>query len=323
MSADPARNVEPAPAGNGSSEGDGQTAWVEDFLRYARGERRLSKHTVAAYRRDLAQLRTFLGEWEGSVDWRWDAGDRVTIRSFLGWLEGRGLKRSSIQRKLAAVRAFYAFLRRTDRVPDNPAKLVRAPRRERPLPGFLSEERARDLLDAVGEAATSEGEFLALRRWALLELLYSSGLRLSEVHGLDRPGVDLRGGQVRVLGKGSVERVVPLGRRACEALARYLDRRPRTGNAALFLSARGGRLSRRQIQRDVTAALQAAAGGEPLTTHSLRHTFATHLLDRGADLVSVKEMLGHASLSTTRIYTHTSVERLKRVHARAHPRGGE
>ena len=297
--------------------------WVEDFLRYASAERRLSGNTVAAYRRDLGQFDAFMSAWEATNDWRWTDVRRVSIRSFMGELDERGLKRSSIARKLAAIRAFYAFLQRTERIEASPAHLVRTPRRERALPSFLSEGQARDLLDAAGEAARSDGTPLALRRWALLEVLYSCGLRLAEAHALDTTAVDLAAGQLRALGKGDKERVVPLGRPAAEALRLYLAARPRGESPAVFHSLRGTRLSRRQIQRDITAQLARVAEGERLTTHSLRHSFATHLLDRGADLVSVKEMLGHASLSTTRIYTHTSVDRLKRVHSRAHPRGGE
>lgn len=296
--------------------------WRDDFLRYAASERRLSPNTIDGYRRDLAQFATFLDAYHGG-GWTWDGLDRLTIRSFLGELESRGLARSSVQRKLAAVRAFYAFLHRTGRVDANPARLVRAPRRERPLPGFLTEDSAEALFDAVGALAAAEGSVLALRRRALLELFYSCGLRLAEAQGLDRSALDLSGGQARVLGKGGVERVVPVGRRAQSALRDYLRVRPPADSDAVFVSSRGERLSRRQIQRDVTRMLDAVADGERLSTHSLRHTFATHLLDRGADLVSVKELLGHASLTTTRIYTHTSVERLKQVHARAHPRGGE
>jgi len=298
-------------------------AWVDDFLRYARAERRLSPNTVSAYRRDLGQFEAFVSAYEGTHDWGWADVHRVSIRSFMGDLEIRGLKRSSIARKLTAVRAFFAFLQRTDRVEASPARLVRTPRRDRTLPSFLSEEDARELLDAAGEAARRDGSAVALRRWAVLELLYSCGLRLAEVHGLDVTAVDRHTGQVRALGKGEKERVVPLGRRASEALGAYFGKRGESGSRAAFLSVRGTRLSRRQIQRDVTAQLARVADGDRLTTHSLRHSFATHLLDRGADLVSVKEMLGHASLSTTRIYTHTSVDRLKRVHSRAHPRGGE
>ena len=298
-------------------------AWVDDFLRYARAERRLSPNTVSAYRRDLDQFEAFVSAYEGTRDWGWADVHRVSIRSFMGDLESRGLKRSSIARKLAAVRAFFAFLQRTDRVEASPARLVRTPRRDRTLPSFLSEEDARELLDSAGEAARRDGSAVALRRWALLELLYSCGLRLAEVHGLDATAVDSRAGQIRALGKGEKERIVPLGRRASEALDAYFGKRGESTSRAAFLSVRGTRLSRRQIQRDVTAQLARVADGDRLTTHSLRHSFATHLLDRGADLVSVKEMLGHASLSTTRIYTHTSVDRLKRVHSRAHPRGGE
>lgn len=298
-------------------------AWVDDFLRYARAERRLSPNTVSAYRRDLDQFEAFVTAYEGTRDWGWADVDRVSIRSFMGDLELRGLKRASIARKLTAVRAFFAFLQRTDRVEASPAQLVRTPRRDRTLPTFLSEDDARELLDAAGEAARRDGSAVALRRWAVLELLYSCGLRLAEVHGLDVTAVDRHTGQVRALGKGEKERVVPLGRRASDALGAYFGKRGESVSRAAFLSVRGTRLSRRQIQRDVTAQLARVADGDRLTTHSLRHSFATHLLDRGADLVSVKEMLGHASLSTTRVYTHTSVDRLKRVHSRAHPRGGE
>ena len=296
--------------------------WLEDFLRYAGKERRLSPNTIDGYRRDLGQFSTFLDGYLGSADWAWEAVERLWIRSFLGSLEARGLKRSSVQRKLAAIRAFYAFLHRSGRTDANPARLVRAPRRERPLPGFLTEDGAETLFGLIERVASEEGGVLPLRRRATLELLYSCGVRLAELQRLDVADLDLERGQLRVLGKGSVERVVPVGSRAVRAVREYLAARPEAPNGPLLVSARGTRLSRRQIQRDVGTALAAVADGERLSTHSLRHTFATHLLDRGADLVSVKELLGHASLTTTRIYTHTSVERLKRVHAESHPRGG-
>ncbi len=316
----------------------------DDFLRYAELERRLSPHTVAAYRGDLDQFEGFLvADHLGTSDWSWEDLDRLAIRSFLGWLEAPkkdregntvpGLKRSTIQRKLSAIRAFYAFLHHTEKIETNPARLVRAPRRERTLPGYLTQDRSELLFELVAEEARSENAPLAVRRWALLELIYSCGLRLAEVQRLDLGDVDLDERQARVLGKGDKERIVPLGSRAVKALSAYLRVRsgashpagsspPGSAGSPLFLSARGRRLSRRQMQRIVTDALALVGGGERLSTHSLRHTFATHLLDGGADLVSVKEMLGHASLSTTRVYTHTSVERLKEVHARSHPRGG-
>lgn len=319
---------------NGSSEEPRASGGLRtDFLRYAELERRLSPHTVAAYRRDLCQFERFQNDYLGRVDWSWVDVDRLAIRSFLGWLEQRGLRRSTIQRKLSALRAFYAFLHRMEAVETNPAKLVRAPRRERRLPGYLTRDRSDSLFDLLAAEARAQGSLLALRRWALLEIIYSCGLRLAEAQGLDVADVDLHGRSARVLGKGEKERIVPLGARAAEAITAYMairsdlasaggSVRSERAEAPLFLSLRGRRLSRRQIQRTVTDALRIAAGGERLSTHSLRHTFATHLLDGGADLVAVKEMLGHASLSTTRVYTHTSVERLKDVHARSHPRGG-
>jgi len=276
--------------------------------------------------------------------------ERRDVRSFLGALEDRGLARSTMGRKLSAVRVFYRFLHRTDRVEANPARQVRTPSKERKLPAYLSADEAGELFEMLRERAEGEGGFLALRNRALVEVLYSCGLRLAEVRGLDVPDVDLGGGQARVTGKGAKERIVPMGRAAREAIRSYLPARARllrerrrgggtvpdsevtasaergTGGAedgerlALFVSVRGDRLSRRQIQRGVRRLLEGVADGEGLSTHALRHTFATHMLDAGADLTAVKELLGHESLSTTRIYTHTSRERLKEVYRRAHPR---
>ncbi|MGH7539791.1 MAG: site-specific integrase, partial [Gemmatimonadota bacterium] len=164
-----------------------RSEWREEFLRYVEKERRLSPHTVAAYRRDLAQFAAFVDRHSGARDAPWGSVDRLVIRSFLGALAGRDLARTTIQRKLAAVRAFYAYLHRTDRVASNPARLVRTPRRERALPGYLSQERAAELFDGLAERAAAAGDFLSLRRWALLELLYSCGLRLAEARGLDLP----------------------------------------------------------------------------------------------------------------------------------------
>jgi len=298
-------------------------AWVDDFLQNTQLERRLSPHTVEAYRRDVIQFEDFLTEYEGSDSWSWRSVDRLSIRSFMGSLESGGSRRSSIGRKLSAIRAFFSFLQRTGRIDTSPARSIRTPRKERALPALLSEDRMCELLDQIGDTAFHEGTTIAFRRWAVLELIYSCGLRLSEVHRLGRRNIDDMPPQIRVLGKGNKERVIPLGVRAKQALNKYFDARGGAARGPAFLSVRGTRLSRRQIQRDVTGALKRVAEGEELSTHSVRHSFATHLLNRGADIVSVKEMLGHVSLTTTRIYTHTSLERLKRLHARAHPRGGD
>lgn len=312
---------------------------IADFLRYAEKERRLAPNTVEAYRRDLMECHRFLG---GHLEagWEWADVSRADLRAFLGHLGDRGLARSTIGRKLSAVRVFYRFLHRTDRVAANPARAVRTPRKERALPGYLSERQAEEMFEALRARAEREGGFLAHRNRALVELLYSCGLRLAEVRELDVQDVDSRSGLARVRGKGGKERIVPVGRAATEAVRDYLPRRarlrerlrrrgggpaaaPGEARAPLFLSVRGGRLSRRQIQRAVGRTLATVAGDEGLSTHALRHSFATHMLNAGADLVAVKELLGHTSLSTTRIYTHTSVDRLREVYRRAHPRAGE
>jgi integrase/recombinase XerC len=302
-------------------------ASVEEFLRYVRTERRLSAHTEAAYRRDLTDFAAFLGGHKDLSVWGWGDVDRLDIRSWLGDLEGRGLKRSTAARKLSAVRAFYRFLHRTDVVSHNPARLVRTPRKRRELPGYLTRGQSEALFASLEAYATGDRP-LAVRDRAIIETVYSCGLRLAEVQGLDDGDLDLRRGLVKVLGKGGKERIVPVGARACEALADYLSRRSevssrelRTGDGRpLFISRRGTRISRRQIQRSVGAWLSWAAEGENLSVHALRHSFATHMLDEGADLLAVKELLGHSSLSTTRIYTHTSRERLVQTYRQAHPR---
>lgn len=324
------------------TEPTGGDGLLDDYLRYVGRERRLSPRTVEAYGRDLEQFAEFLDGWTGSDDWSWADVDRLAVRSYMGELEGRGLKRSTMGRKLSAVRVFFRFLHRTERVEANPARHVRTPPAERTLPGYLSADQADELFDLLRDRADADGGFLALRDRALVEVIYSSGLRLAEARGLDLPDVDLATGQMRVTGKGGKERVVPLGRQARAAVRAYLPARAKLirerrsgaepagdgpggdadGDArlALFLSNRGRRLSRRQTQRAVNGLLEAVAEGEGLSVHALRHTFATHMMDQGADLTAVKELLGHASLSTTRVYTHTSRERLKEVYRRAHPR---
>jgi len=290
---------------------------VADFLRWLSSERRLSPHTVEAYARDLAQFEEFVGGWSGAETWAWHDVDRLAIRAWLGELDERGRADSTIARKLSTLRVFFGFLQRTDRRDENPARLVRARSSGRRLPAFLTRAQIDALFEDEPDVTPAPE-----RDRALLEILYSSGLRLAEVHGLDIDAVDRERGLVRVLGKGSKERIVPIGSAALTAIDRWLEasgRSPRD-DGPLFLSERGTRLSRRQIQRIVATWLARAADGEALSPHALRHSFATHLLDEGADLMAVKELLGHASLSTTRIYTHTSKERLLETYRQAHPR---
>jgi integrase/recombinase XerC len=305
----------------------GPLAAVGGFLDHLARERQLSPHTVEAYRKDLADLGAFLTDHLGSAAWEWGAVDRLALRGFLGWCARRRLSRRTAARKLSAARSFFRFLHLEEAIESNPTRGMRAPRAEKRLPGHL-DGREVDALFALVEARAAENALAGTRDLVMLELLYGSGLRLAELHGLDVPDLDLVGEQVKVRGKGRKERIVPLTRAAVAALRRYEPRRaealagrtPAADRRALLLSARGRRLSQRAIQNVVGGLLEAAAAGKGLSAHSLRHSFATHLLDAGADLMAVKELLGHVSLSTTRIYTHTSRERLKQVYRASHPR---
>jgi integrase/recombinase XerC len=293
------------------------------FLEHLEKERQLSGHTLKAYRRDLTAFTAFLDRHYGG-DWDFGRVDRLGIRGFLGELQRRGQAKRSMARALSAIRSLYRFLQAHHGLERSPVRAAKAPRLERHLPGYLDRDRT-DMLFAAAEARATGAEPSGLRDLAILELFYSSGLRLSELTGLNLLDLDLLSDQVKVRGKGRKERLVPLGSRASRALRHYLATRedparvPGADRQAVFLGRRGRRLTPRTVQRLVHRALDAV-GGEGLKTHSLRHTFATHLLDAGADLRAVQELLGHASLSTTQIYTHTSVERLKKVYQQAHPR---
>jgi integrase/recombinase XerC len=297
------------------------------YLRSIEHGRQLSPHTVAAYRRDLDELVAFLDRHFKGEPWEWTAVDRLAVRGYLAELSRRGLARRSMARKLSAARSFFRYMYREDLVEANPARAVRSPKLERTLPSWLTRLEVERLFD-VAQHGSAENTFRGTRDHAIVELFYATGMRLSELHGLDMAHLDLVGDQARVMGKGRKERIVPLGRPAVAALRRYEMRRREvvsrnSVNAdrhAVFLSERGGRLSRRQIQNVVRGFLDKVADDAGVSTHSLRHSFATHLLDAGADLMAVKELLGHVSLSTTRIYTHIAKERLKKVYDQAHPR---
>jgi integrase/recombinase XerC len=283
----------------------------------------VSGHTLTAYRRDLDAFTEFLDRHYGG-DWDFGRVDRLGVRGFLGELQRKGLAKRSMARALSAVRSLYRFLQAHHGLEKSPVRAAKAPKLSRHLPGYLDRERTEALFQSAEARATSDDR-AGLRDLAILELFYSSGLRLSELTGLNLLDLDLLSDQVKVRGKGRKERLVPIGSRASRALRHYLDQReplarlPGADRQAVFVGPRGRRLTGRTVQRIVHRALDVV-GGEGLRTHSLRHTFATHLLDAGADLRAVQELLGHASLSTTQIYTHTSVERLKKVYQQAHPR---
>lgn len=297
---------------------------ASDFLAHLEGERQLSPNTVAGYRRDLADLEAFLTEYLGTPRWSWGGVDRLAVRSFLGACQSRGLSRRTVARKLSAVRGFFRFLHKEERIDSNPARGIRTPRTGRSLPSHLP----RKGIEAVfvrAEAGAAENTLKGTRDLVALEMLYGSGLRLSELHGMNVDDIDALGERVRVRGKGRKERIAPLTTSAVRAIRRYAPRREEAGadgeSGALLVNDRGRRVSRRTIQRTVKDLIDESVDDDDgITVHSLRHSFATHLLDAGADLMAVKELLGHASLSTTRIYTHTSKERLARVYSGAHPR---
>ncbi len=300
---------------------------VARYLTHLEKERDVSPHTLTAYARDLEGLRAFLRVHLGTEVVAWERVDRLAMRAWLAHLAKRGLSRRSSARALSAARSFYRFLHRADLVEANPARAVGTPKFERHLPGHLDRAQVETLLTAAATRAQS-GRFTDVRDLAILELFYSAGLRLSELRGVNRADLDLLGGLVKVRGKGRKERIVPVGGPAQRALREYERVRDRLlgqvgaagDRSAFFLSQRGRRMSARTVHAAVVARLAEVDEGAGLSTHALRHTFATHLLDQGADLRAVQELLGHASIATTQIYTHTSVERLKQVHRQAHPR---
>lgn len=298
---------------------------LEEYLVHLTKEKDQSPNTVKAYRRDLEGFAAFADDYYGG-GWTWPQVDRLGLRGYLAEFERKKLARRSAARALSALRSFFRYLQVHHGVTNAVARAARIPKIEKRLPTYLRHDQTQAVFDAA-EAKAQTGDFLAIRDHAMIELFYSSGLRLSELAQADVGDLDLLSNQIRVRGKGRKERIVPVGRRAERALRAYLDlleqagTRRRGERRALFVSPQGRRLSARSVQRRIHGLYQGA-GVEGQRVHSLRHTFATHLMDAGADLRAVQELLGHASLSTTQVYTHTSVERLKEVHRRAHPRGG-
>jgi integrase/recombinase XerC len=296
---------------------------VLEFLTHLDKEKGQSPHTVKAYGRDLDAFTEFCDRHYAGR-WKWSSVDRLGMRGFLGELQRRGLSKRSAARSLSAVRTFYRYLQLHHGIANPSARAAKVPKIDKRLPTYLDREHTERLFEwAEGRAAGDE--LGPTRDLAMLELFYSTGIRLSELSGMNLEDMDLLSDQAKVRGKGRKERIVPLGSRAVLALRRYLNLREelvsRVGGdrRAVFVTRRGRRMAPRAVQRAVHAMLDAV-GGEGLRVHSLRHTFATHMLDAGADLRAVQELLGHASLSTTQVYTHTSVERLKKVYQQAHPR---
>lgn len=287
------------------------------FLRHLSAERDLSPNTVEAYRRDLEQFFQFCARLRAEPL----AATPDSVRRFLAWLTTRGYARTSVARKAAALRAFYRFLSRREGRKGNPALAVETPKRGRRLPHVVKRAEMEALL-----SLPPDDDVWGLRDRAILELLYGAGVRVAELTGLDLDDVDFRQGLVRVLGKGRKERIVPLGEPALDALRTWIAQgRPeaaREGSpaAVLFYNRRGKRIGQRDVRALVTRYAREAVPGGKVSPHTFRHTFATHLLEGGADLRSVQELLGHVDIKTTQLYTQVSRERLRKVYERSHPR---
>lgn len=290
---------------------------IQKYLSYIQAERNYSLNTCKAYRKDLY---TFLKYLRSDKKER-TAPDSILIKdikNFLIFLSQRGYDSSSIDRILSSLRSFFKYLHKRQRIKTNPALGLKAPKRKKKLPRVLSEAQMKELLEPVRYIESSQG----LRDRAILELLYNTGMRLAEISGLKIKDIDFENGEIRVLGKGNKERIIPLGENASKVLIEHLNTRNtkiKEGDF-LFLNKYGEKLSRRGIARIVKKYGSEVSEDKKVSPHTLRHSFATHLLDEGAKISAVKEMLGHEKLSTTQIYTHVSMERLKKIYKKAHPR---
>lgn len=301
--------------------------YLDKFIRRLEHGTNCSSHTLRAYRKDLLQHLEFLRELGC------DGPKQVTplnLRKFLVQLRGKDYKTTTLSRKLASLRSFYKFLFREGIIGSNPATVLRSPKRHKTLPKFLSLAEVESILGAININKDSPNPPQADRDRAILETLYSTGIRVSELVGMDVADIDMFSELVKVRGKGKKERIVPIGGHALEAVKVYLATlhhkgaglalNPCGAGSPLFLNKRGGRLTTRSVARILEKYMRLSGIRQRPSPHTLRHSFATHLLDRGADLRAVQEMLGHASLSSTQIYTHVTTERLRQVYRLAHPR---
>jgi integrase/recombinase XerC len=319
------------------SKNAGSDPHVDHFMDYLQTEKNASRHTVSSYLMDIEQFVGFV--WpEQAPPFRWDMPDRFKARAFLVEFQKAGSAPTTTARKLSSVRSFYRFLQREEVVVRNPFVGLRPPKRPSRLPDVLSVAEVTRLIEApckamsreraAGRPPTPYVEYAVLRDTAILELLYSTGARIGEIAGLRESELDLLSGVIKVRGKGKKERLCPLGSPACKALRAAMGKAaelwgggsPRKAGSAVFLNLRGGPLTARSIERMMKKHLAEADLPGSFSPHALRHSFATHMLDAGADLRSVQELLGHSSLSTTQIYTHISIERMRKVYIESHPR---
>ncbi len=288
---------------------------LEDFLSYLEKERMFSPHTVRCYEVDLSQFFDYCtAELQGKPI---TAITRNDIRDFLGAVLRYGYTTKSSARKLSTIKSFFRYLITTGRIKNNPTRSIKGPPVEKKLPPLLTQSQIAQAFNAT------EDSLVTLRNNAIIETLYGAGLRAAELVGLNRSDINFQENTIRVRGKGGKERIVPLGSKAKEALQKYLNIRGYPEQSAVFLNQQGERLTTRSLQRIVQQILRRIPGVSATNPHALRHAFATHMLERGADLRAVQELMGHASLSSTQVYTHLTVERLRRIYDRAHPRSGK
>lgn len=295
---------------------------VDQFLLHLRAQRNFSKNTIKAYQFDLGEFLAYASANRAAAP---AAMDRMLMRGYIAHISDRKVSRNTLLRKISAVRSFVQYLLETAQLQTDPFDLITIPKKEKRLPRFLTEGEVGKLQDYNRPEEVNAKEkcyYHALRDFALFELVYSSGLRRSEAAGLNVGDLDLYSGFVRVMGKGSRERLVPVGDKALAALRGYLETRPKplAHGLPLFLNHKNGRLTGAGIALVFRKMAKRARFARPVNPHSVRHSFATHMLDHGCDLKSVQEMLGHKNLQTTEIYTHVSLERLKEVYDKAHPR---
>lgn len=281
---------------------------IEKFLRYLEIERNASEHTILNYKLDLEEFRDFLEDIEI------EKADYLFVRKYLAHLKERNLTVRSVSRKLSSLRSFFKFLIKEGLLKVNPTGAIVSPKQAKPLPKFLTEEDAAKLVDAP-DTSTLKG----LRDRAILEALYSTGMRVSELVALKEDDVDFIGGVIKVFGKGKKERMLPIGDRALRAIRSYIEKRAEESRV-IFLNKNKKPLGVRGLRKMLDGYIVKISLKEHISPHTLRHSFATHLLNRGADLRSVQELLGHANLSTTQIYTHLTTDKLKSVYEKAHPR---
>ena len=295
--------------------------FIREYIKYIKLERRYSEHTVDSYQSDLQQLELFLQQYWHTDSIDWSRVDRKTIRDYLGWLTVQGMRKISSARKLAAVKSFYSYLNRQQLISKNPTITIKTPKFEKRLPEFVSIENMSAILDLP-----PENTFAGIRNRTIVELFYASGIRRAELLGLKIKDLMTEQGLIRVLGKGEKERVIPLGSYASRCLENYLVLRQSRVKAEVenvFILESGEPMYAMAINRIIGKYLQKISDIKRKSPHVLRHSFATHLMNKGADIRAVKDLLGHANLSTTQIYTHTSIDHLKKIYARAHPGGSE